>query len=75
MTYDFFDDELDHGDLGDGVDVELKLIGSWSLELPVERKAINESALRYDGVPMAVLEFVLKHSGELVTYFIYKTRV
>lgn len=71
MRHVIFDDELEYSDLGDAiVVVELKLIGSWLyLESPIERKAINESALRYDGVPLNVLEFVLQHAGELVTIF------
>ena len=70
MRHVIYDDEVDYGDLGDSVDVELKLIGSWLyIETPIERKAINESALRYDGVPLNVLDFVLKNAGELITIF------
>lgn len=70
MRHIIFDDDLRYEDLDEAVDVELKLIGSWLyLETPIERKAINENALRYDGVPMNVLNFVLENAGELVMIF------
>ncbi len=70
MDHIVYKDNLEYKDLGDIIEVELKLIGAWLyIETPIERKAINESALRYDAVPMNVLDFVLKNAGKTITIF------
>lgn len=71
MKHVVYDDELMYEDLGDNIEVELKLIGQWLyVQTPIERKAVNESALRFDGTPMNTLEFVLNKSpGKPVTIF------
>lgn len=71
MRHIIYDEELHYEDLGEAIVVELKLIGAWLyVQTPIERKAVNDTALRYDGTPMNVLDFVLnKHASEVVTIF------
>lgn len=68
MRHIIYKNNLDYEDLGESVSVELKLIGAWLyLETPIERVAINDKALRYDGTPKTVLEFALNNAGKIIT--------
>lgn len=70
MHHVIYEDNLLYEDLGETVDVELKLIGAWLyVETPIERKSINESALRYNGTPINVLEFILNNAGKVINIF------
>jgi hypothetical protein len=64
-----FRDDIEYSDLGNAIEVELKLIGAWIyIETPLERFSINDTSLRYDGTPRNILEYVInQHPNEVVT--------
>lgn len=66
---DLVSDNKTYDDLGDSIEVELKLVDGWLyVESPFERKKINKSELRYDGIPRSIFDFALnQHPNETVT--------
>jgi len=62
-------DDITYEDLGDSIEVKLLLEGEWLyVDTPIERVTINESTLRYDGMPSNILSYVINdHPNKLIT--------
>jgi hypothetical protein len=64
-----YQDDLMYEDLGDSIEVKLLLEGEWLyVDTPIERVTINETSLRYEGMPSKILSYVINdHPNETVT--------
>jgi len=62
-------DDLLYEDLGDAIEIKLHMIGGWIyIDTPIERKTVNSTELRYDGVPRGILTYVInEHPNEDVS--------
>lgn len=62
-------DDITYEDFEYSIEVKLLLEGEWLyVDTPIERVTINESTLRYDGMPSNILTYVInEHPNKLIT--------
>lgn len=55
-----YHEDILYEDFDEPIAISLKMVGGWIyIETPIERKTVNSSELRYDGVPRNVLNYVI----------------